>query len=378
MLTRSPHDRSSSSLRRASRLVEQMPVPDPVAARSVDVLSDALQAVRLTGALFFVVDVSTPWVSRAPPGEALVPVVIPHSQHLVSYHLVSEGVCWCSVPGEPPMQLEAGDVVVVPHMDPYLLSSAPGMASATPDVEMLEWFRQAMRGEQPAVVQEGGTGPLELQVLCGFLGCDRRPFNPLLATLPRMLRIRPNDEAGARLSQLVRFAVAEARRQDVGSDCVLLRLGELIFVEMLRVHLSTAGERETGLLAGLRDSAVGQALVLLHADPAHSWTLAELSRRVGRSRSALAYRFTELIGLAPMHYLAQWRMQMAAQRLSQDEAKVSAIAGEVGYESEAAFTRAFKKLVGVAPGTWRRERISGRRASRELVHSGRARAGKTA
>jgi AraC-like DNA-binding protein len=192
-------------------------------------------------------------------------------------------------------------------------------------------------------------------VLCGFLGCDRRPFNPLLVALPRMLRVRPVDEAGERLGQLVRLAAAEARRPGAGSDCVLLRLGELMFVEMLRVHLSGPGGREVGFLAGLRDPPVGEALMLLHAEPAHHWSLAELSRRVGRSRSALSDRFAELVGLAPMQYLARWRMQLAAKRLAEGRAKVSAIASDVGYESEAAFCRAFKKLVGTAPAAWRRQ-----------------------
>jgi len=162
-----------------------------------------------------------------------------------------------------------------------------------------------MRGEQPAVVHEGGTGPRELQVLCGFLGCDRRPFNPLLVAPPRMLRVRPVDEAGERLGQLVRLAAAGAGRW---KRFVLLRLGELMFVEMLRVHLSGPGGREVGFLAGLRDPPVGEALMLLHAEPAHDWSPAESSRCDGRARSALSDRFAELVGHGPMQYLARWRI----------------------------------------------------------------------
>jgi len=317
------------------------------------VLSEALQVVRLSGALFFVTEVATPWVSGVPTGDALAPVVVPRSQHVVSYHLVSEGACWCSVPGERPLRLEQGDVLVVPHGDRYQLSTAPELLSETSDEETLRWFREAMRGGVPAVFREGGPGAVELQVLCGFLGCDAFPFNPILTELPRMLRIHPTGEAGARLSQLVRFAIGEAQRHGPGSGCVLLRLGELLFVEMLRVHLGSGDSVRRGWLTSLRDPTVGRALVLLHRDPAHDWSLDELSRKAGRSRSVLSERFTELLGEPPMQYLLRWRMQLAARLLSEGDAKVATVATEVGYQSEAAFCRAFKKVVGVAPTSWR-------------------------
>jgi AraC-like DNA-binding protein len=202
--------------------------------------------------------------------------------------------------------------------------------------------------------------------VCGFLGCDVLPFNPLLSTLPRLVHLRPPQRPGSdRLGQLVEFALAESREQRAGSDCVLLRLSELMFVEMLRRYLACLPPEETGWLAALRDPTVGRALRLLHQEPGRAWTVDELARQSGLSRSVLSERFTQLLGLAPIQYLTRWRMQVAARLLTDAVAKVSAVALEVGYDSEAAFSRAFKKAVGVAPAAWRdrQARVSAGRAS---------------
>ena len=209
-------------------------------------------------------------------------------------------------------------------------------------------------GQLPFVVQEGGAGPERLHVICGFLGCDALPFNPVLATLPRLLPVRrPLAAGGDRLAALVEFAVDESREKRAGSRSVLLRLGELMFVEVVRRHLVTLPEAQRGWLAGLRDPLVGRALARLHTQPGQSWTLDELAREVATSRSVLAERFAHFVGEPPMHYLARWRMHLAATLLADNAAKVSAVAREVGYDSEAAFSRAFKKLTGVAPAAWR-------------------------
>jgi AraC-like DNA-binding protein len=208
----------------------------------------------------------------------------------------------------------------------------------------------------PRVVTEGGGGPARTDVVCGFLGCDARPFNPVLASLPRMLHLRRAAEAPDRdrLPQLIEFALSESRQGRSGAKCVLLRLSEVLFVEVVRRHVDSLPAGHTGWLAGLRDPVVGYALALLHERPAEAWTLARLARDAGASRSALADRFTHFVGLPPMRYLTQWRLQLAARMLSDGEAKVSAVALDVGYESEAAFSRAFKKTVGSSPAAWRR------------------------
>jgi AraC-like DNA-binding protein len=263
-------------------------------------------------------------------------------------------MAWCVMAGQAPIRLDAGDVVVIPHGDPYALCCPQGLRTGLPLEAQLDWFRQMAGGRLPFVVTEGGGGPERLGVVCGFLGCDVVPFNPVLAALPRVVHVRP-PRAGAhdRLSQLVEFAVAEAREKRAGSDCVRLRISELMFVELLRRYLGALPAEQTGWLAGLRDPFVGRALTLLHQQPSKAWTLETLARAAGLSRSTLAERFLHFVGQPPMQYLTRWRMQVAARLLTEGGAKVSAVAVQVGYDSEAAFSRAFKRATGVPPAAWR-------------------------
>jgi AraC-like DNA-binding protein len=340
-----------------------------MAALPADTLSDVLQSVRLSGALFFLVDASTPWVAEAPAATVLAPVLLPRAQHIVSYHVIREGACWCESPGLDPVRLEAGDVLIVPHGHTYALTSAPGLRSGFTDDQTLGWFRDMSAGLMPFVVREGGSGPDRIRVICGFLGCDALPFNPVLARLPALLVVRlPTALAGDRLSTLMEFAVAESRDRGPGSQSVLLRIAELVFVEVVRAELTSSATADGGWLGGLRDPVVGRALARLHAEPAHAWTLAALAHDVGVSRSVLAQRFSHFVGDPPMVYLTRWRMQLAAVRLDDPAAKVAAVAQEVGYESEAAFSRAFKRLVGVPPAQWRR-RSAAVASCRELSQS---------
>jgi AraC-like DNA-binding protein len=332
----------------------------------IDPLSDALRAVRLTGAFFFRIDASSPWVAALPAASALAPHILPRAQHVVSYHVIVRGRCWAGLGGTADTRLEEGDLVVIPHGDPYVLSTERGGHGEAPLELALSFFREIARLELLSTVREGGGGPERLHVVCGFLGCDVLPFNPLLSTLPRLVHLRPPQQPGSdRLAQLVEFALTESREQRAGSDCVLLRLSELMFVEMLRRYLACLPPEETGWLAALRDPTVGRALRLLHQEPGRAWTVDELARQAGLSRSVLSERFTQLLGLAPIQYLTRWRMQVAARLLTDAVAKVSAVALEVGYDSEAAFSRAFKKAVGVAPAAWRdrQARVSAGRAS---------------
>jgi AraC-like DNA-binding protein len=313
-----------------------------------------LRAVRLTGACFFLVDASSPWWAEVAEGPAIASAVLPRAQHVVSYHVVAKGRCWAGLADGTEAWLDEGDVVVIPHGDAYALGTAPGRVGDQPLEPMLEFFRLLAARRLPPTIIEGGGGPGGVHVVCGFLGCDATPFNPILYTLPRLLHLRGAGAAGGdRLKALVDFALAEAGDGRPGGDCVLLRISELMFVEVVRRHLASLGPRQTGWLAGLRDPQVGRALRFLHQDPARAWTLEGLAREAGLSRSALAERFTHFIGQPPMQYLARWRMQVAARLLADGHAKVQAVALEVGYDSEAAFSRAFKKELGVPPAAWR-------------------------
>jgi AraC-like DNA-binding protein len=310
---------------------------------STDPLSDVLRAVRLDGAFFYAVEASGPWSVEAVAAKDLTPRILPGAEHLISYHILTAGRCWGGVLGEPPVALAPGDVIVFPHGDAHVMSSDPRLRSvpATP-------------GRYPETVTIGDGGPVSATLVCGFLGCDRRPFNPLLSTLPRRLHL-PGLSSGW-LQSFARQVVEESRAQRVGADSVLTRLAELMFVEVLRRYIETLPPGQPGWLAGLRDNAVGRGLGLIHGAPAHPWTIDELADGVAMSRSAFADRFAAVVGQPPMHYLAQWRMQLAAGRLTTGNAKVASVAREVGYDSEEAFSRAFKRLMGVSPAAWRRAR----------------------
>ena len=329
----------------------------------MDVLSDVLRTVRLTGALFFPMDVSSPWVDEVPAATEFASIVLPGAQHVVSYHIVRQGACWAALRGLPAVRLEAGDVLVVPHGDAYMMASAPDLRSDMPPDAVLEFFRLMATGSAPFSVTEGGGGDERAQVICGFLGCDVRPFNPVLEALPRLLCLRRQHGTSAddRLTQLVEFALAESRDRQSGTRCVLLHLSELLFIEVVRRYLASLTRKQAGWLAGLRDPIAGHALALLHSRPTYEWSLERLAREIGVSRTSLAERFSELIGQPPMRYLTRWRIQLACRMLCDDGAKVSAVALDVGYRSEAAFSRAFKAMVGTSPATWRRRQTVGPR-----------------
>ncbi|HEY3917100.1 MAG TPA: AraC family transcriptional regulator [Stellaceae bacterium] len=319
-----------------------------------DALSEVLSAIHLSGSIFFDVTARSPWVAEAPASAQIADAVTPGAQHTIEYHVVVRGSCWISLVGDrdfAPVKLAEGDIAVIPHGHAHVVSSAPGMR-AEPDLRIFR--RPEDESALPFTLRTGGDGPSDAHLICGFFSCDTRPFNPLLDSLPPFMRFGrdTSEDPGGLLDQFIRLAAAETGNKRAGSQSVLNRLSELMFVEVIRVHMTRLGDNNTGWLAGLRDPLVGRALTLLHAQPARAWTLDELASDVGASRSALADRFAHLVGCPPIQYLARWRMQLAAKRLAQPGVRVAAVAYEVGYESEAAFSRAFKKLVGRSPGQW--------------------------
>lgn len=319
----------------------------PVHDARVDPLSDVLRAVRLDGAYFYLVEAAAPWSVSAAAARDMVPRVLPRAEHLVAYHIVTSGRCWAGIEGEEQILVEAGDVIVFPHGDPHFMSSAaglrvsPGVLGTTP-------------ARYPGTVVLGDDGTRDTTFVCGFLGCDVRPYNPLLAALPR--RLHQRNAAGGWLSEFPRQVVAESRRGGVGSETMLTRMAELMFIEVLRRYVEQLSPGRTGWLAGLTDAVVGPALAQLHERPAHPWTLADLARATATSRTVLSERFSQVVGLPPIQYLTQWRLQLAADHLARGPAKVAAIAAQVGYESEAAFSRAFKRATGLSPAAWRQAR----------------------
>jgi AraC-like DNA-binding protein len=316
----------------------------------VDTLSEVLRTVRLTGAVYFTIDGSTPWVVETPPGDVIAPHVGSGVEHVINYHVVTAGSCWAGPVGEPPFRLETGDVIVFPQGDPHVLASHPGMRGR-PDVDL---YRAANQRRVPLCVSLQGGGPEGAQLVCGFLGCDARPFNPLLAALPRVVHLVASRSVSSGVRALVDLALAESTAPRPGSDGVLSRLSELLFVEVIRTFTAGLAADQVGWFAGLRDPVVGLALQKLHQHPAGGWTLVRLAKEVGASRTILSERFTQLVGLPPMHYLARWRVQMAANLLRTTSLGLAEIAERVGYGSEPALSRAFKRTLGVAPATYRR------------------------
>lgn len=331
---------------------------------SRDTLSELLRAVRLRGAIFYYVDGIAPWVAEAPPAREIVAAILPGAEHMIEYHVVTRGTCWGALIGETPVKLQEGDIIMFPQGDAHVISSAPGLRLGSPDNEI---FFSPKPSQLPYVLTRhseavsttarlDGGGVDRATIVCGFLGCDARPFNPLLTALPRLLHMPGAAEESGWIGHFIQTAVKEANEKRPGGEAMLERLSEMMFVDVVRRYLDKLPPGQTGWLAGLRDRFVGRALALLHEQPSHRWTIDELGDAVGLSRSALHERFAQLVGQPPMQYLMQWRMQIASQLLLQSTLNVASIALEIGYESEAAFNRAFKRMVGVPPATWRRQR----------------------
>ena len=287
----------------------------------MDPLSDLLRVIRLDGAYFYAVEASGPWRVETVAARLLSPKIMPLAEHLISYHIMTEGRCFAGLVGEEQVELAGGDVVVFPHGDAHVMSSGkdlrtgPEVADSAPD-------------RYPNTVVLGPQGQRESSLVCGFLGCDRRPFNPLLASLPRRMHMR--GVSSAWLDGFIRLVTEESRLGRAGAETVLTRLAEVMFIEVLRRYLDDLPPGQTGWLAGLRDEVVGRVLTLFHSRPGHPWTLADLAREGGLLPIQSGQRFAELVGQPPMQYLAQWRMQVAANLLAQGGGKVAAIGAEVG------------------------------------------------
>ena len=336
----------------------------------MDVLSDVLRVVRLSGAVFFTADFSSPWAIESPLPDKLAAAVMPEAECVVLFHILVEGECEVACPSHPVTLMESGDVVVFPRGDRHTMRSH-GAGTPSP----LSSIFSPGQHDEPPQLSYGGGGRTS-RFVCGYLNCDQR-FSPLVDALPTMLLVRSRDDyssieavdtrgtlpdvvpqgSGTWLGTTLKFTVNEARAARPGNAAILGRLTELMFVEILREYMQRLPANQGGWLSGLNDPYVGKALRLMHEDPVRDWTVDELAREAAVSRSVLAQRFTELVGEAPMRYLAGWRMQLAKQMIRDGAGNIQDIATRVGYESEAAFSRAFKRATGSPPTAWRREAV---------------------
>lgn len=325
---------------------------------TLDPLSDVLSSVRLRGSVFFHISCRDQWAALAPPSQEIAPVVMPGAEHVIEYHLFLKGEAWVAIDGEQPLRVGAGDIVMLPHGDAHVVSSAPGLQPKAGDERLFRMRGDALplpvtyRGNmvEPGLLPPEDTSNV---IVCGFIACDLRPFNPLINALPRLLHL-PAEGIRAWVAPMLEHAASESGAGRAGGAVLLQRVSEMVFVDGARRYLDTLPPQTQGWLGALRDRQVGRVLALMHASPAEPWTLEELGRKVGISRSALHERFVALTGMAPMQYLANWRMQCGARLLREGNASVATVALEVGYDSEAAFARAFKRATGLPPAAWRR------------------------
>jgi AraC-like DNA-binding protein/mannose-6-phosphate isomerase-like protein (cupin superfamily) len=337
----------------------------------VDVLSEVLRVVRLSGAIHFCAEFTRPWAILSSPPVMLAARLKVSEGSVTPFHVVTEGSCLVTSGTLSSIHIEAGDVIVFPRGDQHVMASDPELAP----VPIQEIYSQPS-AEQITVVKYGGSGP-PARFICGFLHSDQR-FDPLLKSLPAVLCVRSRDDtlmletldsSGRRVQPIthpqekewwqasVRYLMSETATPGPGNRAVLARLAESLFLELLRWQLQYAAQGHGGgWLAGLHDAQVGPALTLLHAQPDRPWTVEALAREVGVSRAALAKRFVELVGESPIQYLAGWRMHLAQHLLQESSLGVGEIAGRVGYDSDAAFNRAFRRVVGSPPATWRQAR----------------------
>jgi AraC-like DNA-binding protein len=314
----------------------------------MDALSDILRVVQLSGAIFFHARFTAPFCYEAAGIDDLAPLLERTSERLVIFHLITEGECWIEMAGGETVRLGAGDVALIPQGGPHRMGSAPAL-TPLPGGQLA-----ALISRQPRLISYGGGGAPTMMV-CGFMTCESGLGRMLLTGLPSVVKAPlKGTEAWSWLESSVDYALAEARSERPGGAGILAKLAEVLFIEVLRAHMAQEGEDAVGWLVGVRDRMVGAALAALHRSPAHPWTLDELARAVGASRSVLAERFQKLMGVSPMLYLTQWRMVMAASLLRRSGAQMTHIAQDVGYQADTAFIRAFRRQYGQSPAAWRR------------------------
>lgn len=315
----------------------------------MNALLDVMRTMHLTGGVFLDCEFTDPWCVTAsavgPDEVGLIMASVP--ARVIAYHYVAEGYVLLSLEGERPVRVEAGEIVVFPTNDRHVLGSDLGVAP----ISAKSLVQPPQNGDIARIIH-GGGGTLT-RVMCGFLGTDT-PNDPLIEFLPNILKLDVSQGASAEwIQSSFRFAALETAAGRVGSPSVLARLAECLFMEAVRRYVDSIPPEQSGWIGGLRDPVVGRALALIHGRWDHPWTAAELAHEIGLSRSAFADRFARVMAESPMRYLAKQRIHLAARKLRTSHEPVSRIAFEVGYESEAAFNRAFKRQIGVPPAAWR-------------------------
>ena len=316
----------------------------------MDVLSEVLRVVKLEGAVFFNGEFTAPWCLRTSGSIGIATYLSPEAGHLIPYHYLTEGRAYARLPDGKNEELTAGDIVIFPHGDAHFL----GNGSPERPVDSFQTFAKNLT--QGVKLARFGGGGETTKFICGFMGCDPRLSEVFLAGLPKILKVHvANEPSGQWILNSIRFSLADGNESNAGSGLVFAKLSEVLLVETLRRYINCLPPDQIGWLAGARDPIIGEALALLHRQPEDPWTVSDLARRIGLSRTRLAERFRHFLGESPMAYLAQWRLKLGAEILQSTEDSVAQVAATVGYGSEAAFNRAFKREFNSPPAQFRRQ-----------------------
>lgn len=314
----------------------------------VDALSEILRAVRLDGSVFIDAHFTSPWHVVSPAEFDRRNLAQENLRHQSLFHLVTEGSCWIQTASGEKRTVKAGEVILLPYADEHHVGNGP--AEQCIDVTRLY---QVGPLDGVSLIRYGGGGELT-RIVCGWVKSSEVAFSPFFRTLPELIIERTADNPfAAQLLSTITQILGEVDSSRPGSRLLLGRLMELLFIEVLRRHISRLPEGTKGWFGALNDPIVGRALQLIHRDPGYGWTMDALAKLVGASRSVLAERFKSLLGRPPMDYVTNWRIQVAGERIRAGQASIAQIASDVGYDSEAAFNRAFKRVVGLPPGQWR-------------------------
>lgn len=323
-------------------------VPGP---SGTDVLSEVLRVFRVTGAAMMRAEFNAPWSCDTPTASAIADLLHPGATRLIIFHIVAEGSCWVEVDGEERCMLSEGDIVGFPHGHAHRMGSGE-----VEPVPLASLFPPAPWAELPVLVHGGDGAPT--RIVCIYLHCDLLLFGPFLASLPTLLVVRRQEGSpGQWFEANTRYLVAEAAQGRPGGSCLMARLTELLFIEILRRYMTQLREEDIGWLAALNDRNTCRALNAFHSRPAEVWTVEMLAREAGLSRSALVRRFHRLLCLSPMRYVATWRLHLAAQAVRDGSETFAMIAEQAGFGSEEAFSRAFKRCFGSSPSAWRRSPV---------------------
>ena len=312
-----------------------------------DVLAETLRAVRLTGSVFLDACFTAPFGIISPKRfDANSPMA--HLRHVSVFHLIAAGKCSVELATGERRDISAGDILLMPYADQHKFWNGRTTEMPLADDVVRPGPLKGMWN-----INHGGGGQ-ETRMVCGFLESSEFLLTPVFRTLPPLLVDRAEDD---QVSTLIKSTVSQilamTETAAPGSELMLGRLMELLFVEVLRRYATRLPASARGWFAALNDPIVGRALQFVHGDPARRWTVEELAREAGSSRTVLAERFHAVLGQAPIEYITCWRMQLAAERIRNGGGSLAAIAADVGYDSEAAFNRAFKRVTGVTPGRWR-------------------------